>query len=98
MKAEGLAIVSTAMGWRDIGTWEALTAWLGADGNGNALGPGALVVDSGNCIVQGEGLRPVLVGVSDLVVIAANGQLLVMARDRLSELKTILDRDGTIKI
>lgn len=97
-KAESLAVVPTSMGWRDVGTWETMTAWLGADGNGNFLGPGALVVESGNCIVHGEGLRPVLVGVSDLVVIAANGQLLVMARDRLSELKTILDRDGTIKI
>jgi len=88
--ADNLVVVPASMGWRDIGTWEAMARWLGTDGSGNCLAPGAIVVESGNCVVHADGLRPVLVGVRDLVVIAANGQLLVMARDRASDLKSVL--------
>lgn len=98
VRASNLAVVPTAMGWRDIGTWEAVANWLGTDGGGNCLGEGAVAIETGNCIVHADGLRPVLVGVSDLVVVAANGQLLVMARDRVASLKSVLEEVGGDKI
>jgi mannose-1-phosphate guanylyltransferase len=78
--------------WDDIGTWEALARVRPADSSGNiTVGPVHLL-DARHCIVWSEGTPLVLSGVCDLVVVHANGRLLVLDRTRAADLKATLER------
>jgi mannose-1-phosphate guanylyltransferase len=77
--------------WDDIGTYEALARVRGTDDHGNvAVGPVHLI-DSANCIAWSDEVPLVLSGVRDLVVVHANGRILVLDRARASELKQTLE-------
>lgn len=76
--------------WDDIGTYEALARVRGTDDHGNvSVGPVHLI-DSANCIAWSDDAPLVLSGVRDLVVVHANGRILVLDRARATELKQTL--------
>ena len=54
------------------------------------VGP-ALLHDSQDCVVWSDGDPIVLFGVQDLVVVHANGRILVMPADRAAAMKQLLD-------
>jgi mannose-1-phosphate guanylyltransferase len=77
--------------WDDIGSYEALARVREADAAGNVtVGPVNLVEASG-CIVWSDGTPVVLSGVKNLVVVHANGRLLVLDRARAADLKRTLE-------
>jgi hypothetical protein len=49
------------------------------------------LIDSANCIAWSDEVPLVLSGVRDLVVVHANGRILVLDRARASELKQTLE-------
>jgi len=77
--------------WDDIGTWEALTRVREADAHGNVLVGPVHAVDSANNVAWSEGVPIVLSGVKDLVVVHANGRILVLARDHAGDMKRTLE-------
>jgi len=78
--------------WDDIGNWEALSRVRPHDPAGNVtVGPVA-AIDAGDCIIWSDGIPIVASGVRDLVIVAANGRLLVLARERAADLKQTLDQ------
>ena len=73
-KAPRVAVVPVAMGWSDVGSWDALHAISEADGEGNVSRGDVITIDTANCLVRSEaGKRVALVGVRDLIVVAAGG-------------------------
>ena len=90
-RSERVAVVPGHFDWDDVGTWEALARVRPRDRNGNiTVGPVALDAAS-DCIVWSEGIPVVVSGLQDVVVVQANGRILVMARSQAAELKRILD-------
>ncbi len=90
-RSDAVAVVPGHFDWDDIGTWEALARVRPRDREGNvAIGP-AVLHESGDCIVWSEGIPVVLAGVRDLVVVTANGRVLVMDRARAADLKRVID-------
>jgi mannose-1-phosphate guanylyltransferase len=90
-RSERVAVVPGHFDWDDLGTWEALARVRPRDRNGNiAVGPVALH-ESNDCIVWSERIPVVLSGVQDVVVVEANGRILVMARPRAADLKDTLE-------
>lgn len=90
-RSADVLVVPGRFAWDDIGTWQALARIRQLDRAGNLLiGPGALTGAS-SCIAWSDGPAIVATGVKDLVIVAANGRVLVMPRDRAAELKDILD-------
>jgi mannose-1-phosphate guanylyltransferase/mannose-1-phosphate guanylyltransferase/mannose-6-phosphate isomerase len=79
-KAEKVAVVPVAMGWSDIGSWEALHALGPLDGGGNMLSGDVVAPDSRNCLVRSDGPVVVALGVEDLVVVATERAVLVVPR------------------
>jgi len=78
--------------WDDVGTWDALPRVRRRDSHGNvAVGP-AYLSDAEDCVVWSAGDPVVVSGVKDVVVVHANGRILVMSRRRAAELKAILDQ------
>ena len=86
-----VAVVSGSFAWDDVGTWQALARVRPKDPSGNVqVGPGVLH-ESHDCIVWSDRDPIVLSGVKDLVVVQANGRILVMPTDRASDMKQLLD-------
>ncbi len=91
-KAPRVAVVPVSMGWSDVGSWDALHAISHADAGGNVVRGDAVVIESANCLVRAEtGRRVALVGVHDLIVVAAGDDVLVLPRGRSQEVKKIIE-------
>ena len=90
-RSASVAVVSGAFAWDDIGTWQALTRVRPKDPNGNVVVGNASLHDSEDCIVWSERDTVVLSGVKDLIVVQANGRILVMPAERAASMKQLLD-------
>ena len=94
-KTDRAAVVSVAMGWNDVGSWDALHAISDQDGGGNVHGgerAGEIVaLESSGCLVRTDGVRIAMVGVSDLVVVASGNDVLIVPRGRSQEVKKLVE-------
>ncbi|HEX8512666.1 MAG TPA: mannose-1-phosphate guanylyltransferase/mannose-6-phosphate isomerase [Allosphingosinicella sp.] len=91
-KDRRVAVVPVEMGWSDIGSWDALHELREADARGNvATGP-ATLIDSDNCLVHSAGKRVVTLGVSDLIVVVGDDEVLVLPRGQSQRVKEAAER------
>ncbi|MFS0772114.1 mannose-1-phosphate guanylyltransferase/mannose-6-phosphate isomerase [Sphingomonas sp. 1P08PE] len=93
-KAERVAVVPVAMGWNDVGSWDALHAISDTDSDGNAhrsTGGEVIALETTNCLVRSDGVRIAMVGVSDLVVVASGNDVLILPRGRSQEVKKLIE-------
>lgn len=89
-RSERVAVVPGPFPWDDVGTWAALLRVLPTDERGNAFEGHVRQRDSSGCVAWVDEDMLVLDGVSDLVVVRANGVILVTTRDRAADLKELL--------
>ncbi|UYV16795.1 mannose-1-phosphate guanylyltransferase [Porphyrobacter sp. ULC335] len=77
------AMVPADMGWSDIGNWAALADALAgeADGAGNVARGAADLAGCSGVFAMTDGPRISAVGLSDICIIVANGEVLVTTRD-----------------
>jgi mannose-1-phosphate guanylyltransferase len=85
-----VAVVPGDFPWDDVGTWAALARVLPTDEHGNAFKGRVAQHDASGCVAWVDEDMLVLDGVSDLVVVRANGVVLVTTRDRAAHLKELL--------
>ena len=90
-RSAAVAVVSGAFAWDDIGTWQALTRVRPKDPSGNLVVGSAFMHESEDCIVWADRDIVVLSGVQDLIVVQANGRILVMPSERAASMKQMLD-------
>ncbi len=79
------AVMPLAMGWRDLGNWAALYELATKDARGNAVTGEATLHDVENSHIYSDGTPINAVGLHDMLVVAANGQLLVAPKQRGAE-------------
>ena len=90
-KAARVAVVPVAMGWSDLGSWDALHAISDGDAADNAIHGEVVALDTSNCLVRSDGVRVALVGVQDLIVVASGNDVLILPRGRSQEVKRLLE-------
>ncbi len=90
-KADRVAVVPTAMGWTDIGSWEALHALGPLDGDGNLLTGDVVAPDSRNCLVRSDGRVVVALGVVDIVIGATERAVLVVPRGETQRVREAIE-------
>ncbi len=90
-KADRVVVVPVAMGWNDLGSWDALHAISERDDTGNAHRGEVLAIDTRDCLVRTDGLRIRMVGVSDLIVVASGNDLLILPRGRSQDVKKLVE-------
>ena len=90
--AQNRLVVETTFDWDDVGSFAALARHHDQDGDGNTCLGDTMVIDAKNCIVDNtehDGLLAVL-GVEDVVVVRTADATLVVAADRVEEIKRIV--------
>ena len=84
------AVVPCAMGWNDVGSWQALWQTETHDADGNALSGPVVATDSRNNIIRSEGPTVAALGVENLAIVATKDAVLIAPRDRTQDVKSLL--------
>jgi len=90
-KADKVAVVPAAVGWSDIGSWEALHALGPVDGDGNLLTGDVVAPGSRNCLVRSDGPVVVALGVEDLVIVATERAVLVVPKGETQRVREAIE-------
>lgn len=90
-KADNVVVLEAAFDWNDVGSWEFLRDVNPESDAGNVSVGGSHIFDdaSNNTVVASNRLVAVL-GVDDLVVVDSDDAILVCRRDRVQEVKKIV--------
>jgi mannose-1-phosphate guanylyltransferase/mannose-1-phosphate guanylyltransferase/mannose-6-phosphate isomerase len=89
-KADRVAVVPVAMGWSDVGSWDALHS-LGSDDNGHAHQGDVIALDTSNCLLRSDGIRIAAVGVHDLIVVASGNDVLILPRGSSQDVRRVVE-------
>jgi len=98
-RTERAFVVPVSCGWDDIGDWVALERLLqgtsAGDGPNTVVGRHVAFEASGNIVyTDGEDDVVVTVGVHDLVVVKRGNTVLLVAKDRVEDVKAVLAGEG----
>jgi mannose-1-phosphate guanylyltransferase/mannose-6-phosphate isomerase len=92
-KTEQAAVVPVSCAWSDIGSWAALWSASERDGDGNRFEGDVIAMDSKDCLIRAAERRMVAaLGIRDLVVIDTPDAVMIAPRDRVQEIKRLVDR------
>lgn len=92
-KTQAAAVVEAIdLGWSDIGSWTALAEVSPQDAAGNNLVGDVLVEDVADCYIRAESHMVAALGVSGLVIVDTPDAVLVVRKDRVQDVKKIVDR------
>lgn len=93
MDEAGQAVIAADLGWNDIGTWEVLYNELaGQEGDNVVQGEAVLRETTGSLIYAPEGKVVAVLGMDDVIVVDTKDALLVMPKERASEVKQIVEQ------
>jgi mannose-1-phosphate guanylyltransferase/mannose-6-phosphate isomerase len=91
-KTRKAAVVPCSIGWSDVGSWNAIGDLIAPDAQGNRIDGDAMLHDSTNCYVRSHERLVSAVGVQDLIIVDTPDALLVAHRDRVQDVKRIVDQ------
>jgi len=90
-RTERLAVIAGRFPWDDIGSWDALRRIRPRDAQGNVVvGDVTIGPEVRDCVLWTEGEPLTVLGARDLVVVHANGRLLVTGPGRAEQLKALV--------
>lgn len=92
-RTKRLAVVAGTFRWDDIGSWDALFRIRAPDSHGNiSVGNITIGDDVRRCVLWSESEHMAVSGITDLVVVRANGHTLVLPTGRADRLKQLVQR------
>jgi mannose-1-phosphate guanylyltransferase/mannose-6-phosphate isomerase len=86
-KDDRVAVVPAAMGWSDLGSWQAVHTLAPKDAAGNAVSGDAFLHESSGNLVRAGGKRVSVVGMDDVAVIVDGDDILVMPLARSQDVR-----------
>lgn len=90
-KAGNTVVIPADIGWSDVGSFSALYDISDKDAQGNAVLGDVIARDSSNCYLRANNKLLVGLGIDNLVVVDPDDALLVASKDRVQEIKAIVD-------
>ncbi|MDE2135353.1 MAG: mannose-1-phosphate guanylyltransferase/mannose-6-phosphate isomerase [Alphaproteobacteria bacterium] len=91
-RTDRAALVPSALGWSDVGSWSSLWEIQEQDGDGNVLQGDVIAHDTRGSFVRSEKGLVALVGARDLAVIVTRDAVLVADKSKAQDVKSIVDR------
>lgn len=95
-KTDKAALVPMDAGWDDVGSWSYL-ATLPSDARGNYTHGDVLIEDSDNTLIHSEGRLIAAIGLKDLIVVETKDAILVTDRNRVQDVKVVVNRLKSMK-
>jgi mannose-1-phosphate guanylyltransferase/mannose-6-phosphate isomerase len=87
------AVVPADLGWSDVGSWSTVWDVLDHDQAGNATEGPVVMLDSHNSLVRSEdSVLTTVVGLDDVIVISTSDAVLVSARGKAEQVKTLVEQ------
>jgi mannose-1-phosphate guanylyltransferase/mannose-6-phosphate isomerase len=87
------AVVPADLGWSDVGSWSTVWDVLDHDQAGNATDGPVVMLDSRNSLVRSEdSMLTTVVGLDDVIVVATADAVLVSARAKAEQVKTLVEQ------
>lgn len=86
-KADRVAVVPVAMGWSDVGSWDALHDLGEKDAAQNALKGDIRLIDAGGNLIHSDGIRISVAGVKDLIIVASGNEVMILPRGSSQDVK-----------
>lgn len=90
-RSTNLAIVPADFDWNDIGSWDAVSHTVGADGANNRSIGRCLFFDSRDTFAQSEERLVATIGVDNLIIVDTADALLVVHSARVQDVKTVVN-------
>ena len=91
-KADNIVMAKGTFPWDDVGSWSALENHFDPDEDDNIrVGAAELLNSSGNIVISGNRLTA-LIGVSDLIVVQADGATLVCPKDKAQDVRKLVEQ------
>ena len=91
-KTDQAVVVPLNAGWSDVGSWSALYDIGEKDENGNLINGDALIEESTRCYIHADYHMIAAIGVEDLVIIDTPDATLVSSRDKVQQVKQIVEK------
>jgi len=91
-RTQAAAVVPAAMGWSDVGTFEALWRIGARDAAGNVSFGAVATEDARNSYLRADHGMIAALGIEDLVIVASSDAVLVAPLDRAQDLKLLVQR------
>ncbi|MCM8796929.1 MAG: sugar phosphate nucleotidyltransferase [Candidatus Omnitrophica bacterium] len=88
-KTKRMALIAQDFGWRDLGSWSSLAFLFRKDKNGNILRGNCLDIGSRDIFSFSDGVLLATVGLTKVIVIAGDREILVCSADKAQEVKKI---------
>ena len=90
-KATNVYTLPADIGWSDLGTWNALHAYMDKDENGSVIiGDNTLLINSKNCIVRSDAKKLVVIkDMEDYMIIDESDVLMIFPKSQEQEIKTL---------
>jgi mannose-1-phosphate guanylyltransferase/mannose-1-phosphate guanylyltransferase/mannose-6-phosphate isomerase len=86
------AVIPIAAGWNDLGSWEALWQTGKKDDHSNVIHGDVLTSDVANSYLHAESRLVAAVGIENHVVVETKDAVLVAARDRVQDVKKLVNQ------
>jgi mannose-1-phosphate guanylyltransferase len=90
-RTDRAVVIGLDVGWSDVGSWATLWEIEEKDGNENVVRGDAVVHDVHRSYVRSDGRLVAVIGLDDLVVVDTGDAVLVAARDRVQDVKAIVE-------
>jgi mannose-1-phosphate guanylyltransferase/mannose-6-phosphate isomerase len=84
-------VVPLEVGWSDVGSWATLWEIDDKDADGNVVRGDSVVHDVRNSYVRSDGRLVAVIGLEDVVVVDTGDAILVAARDRVQDVKAVVE-------
>ena len=91
-KTDHAVVTSLAVGWNDVGSWSALWEVGERDADGNIERGDVISLETRDSYIDAASRLVATVGVEHLVVVETADAVLVASKDRVQEVKTVVDQ------
>jgi mannose-1-phosphate guanylyltransferase/mannose-6-phosphate isomerase len=91
-KTDKAAVVPASLGWNDVGAWSALWDIGKKDDGGNVVIGDVIAHETSNSYLRSDRVLLATLGISDAVVVATSDVVLVADKDRVQDVKKIVEQ------
>ncbi len=90
-KSHRVTVVEADIGWKDVGSWDALAQSFPMDDKGNITYGDVITIDSKNVTIDSDAKIVACIGVKDLVIVSSDGAILVCPTNRSQDVKYVVE-------